>query len=472
MRYELPRVDVVVVGAGPAGIRAAETLSRHGQTPILIDEARQCGGQIYRQPPAGANRPAQEIYGLDARKAQAIHAVLGERGARIDYRPETLVWNITHVGEKLHLDTLRGDRSATIITDRLILATGAVDRVLPFPGWTLPGVFTLGAAQIALKSQGIAIGRRVALIGAGPLLPLLAHQYIKAGIKPAVVLDATPFTAKVLALPRMLAAPSTLLKGLRYMASAVRAGVPYVHGVRAIRATGDDRVAGLIYLDRAGVEHRIDCDAVAASFGLRSENQLADLAGCHFAYDATARQWQPRTDVSGRTSQQQVYLAGDGAAIGGADVAELAGERAALAVLEDTGVMVDGDRISRVEMWLGWYATFRRGLDAAYPFPAHMLDGLAPDTTLCRCEGIDCGAVQRSVHEQQPADVNRLKAFTRIGMGRCQGRMCGLAASEMLARTGAISIEMAGRLRAQPPIKPIPLDIMPAGTTASLERAS
>lgn len=462
MRYEAPRFDVVVVGAGPAGIRAAETLSRHGQTPILIDEASQCGGQIYRQPPVGAERPAHEIYGLEARKAQALHAVVGERGARIDYRPETLVWNITLSGEKLHLDALHGERSQTISTDRLILATGAVDRVLPFPGWTLPGVFTLGAAQIGLKSQGVAIGRNVALVGAGPLLPLLAHQYLKAGIKPAIILDVTPISAKVLALPRMLTAPTTLLKGLRYMASALKTGIPTVWGVQGLRVLGEDRVIGLIYRDRAGVERQVDCDAVAASFGLRSENQLADLAGCRFAYDAAARQWQPSTDMSGRTSQPQVYLAGDGSGIGGADVAELAGERAALAVLEDTGVMVDGDRISRVEMWLGWHAIFRRGLDAAYPFPSHLLAGIASDTTLCRCEGIDAAALQRSAREQQPADVNRLKAFTRIGMGRCQGRMCGLAAAELLSIANGTAIAQAGRLRAQPPIKPIPLDIAAA----------
>jgi NADPH-dependent 2,4-dienoyl-CoA reductase/sulfur reductase-like enzyme len=459
MRYEVPRFDVVIIGAGPAGIRAAETLSRHGITPILLDEAPRCGGQIYRQPPAGAERSAYDIYGLEARKAAAIHAVPGERGERIDYRPETLVWNVARTSDKIIIDTLKGDVVGRIVTDRLLIATGAVDRVLPFPGWTLPGVFTLGAAQIALKSQGVAVGRRVALVGAGPLLPLLASQYLKAGVEPVAVLDVTPFLAKVWALPRLMTVPLTLLKGVRYSMALMRAGIRQASGVRGLRVLGTDRVTGLVYQDRRGAEHEIACDAVAASFGLRSETQLADLAGCRFVYDATTRQWQPWADISGRTSVALVYVAGDGAAIGGADVAELAGERAAFAILEDTGVMVDGDRISRLEMWLDWQSGFRRGLEAAYPFPAHLVAAITPDTTLCRCEGVSAGEVQRCVREQQPTDVNRLKAFTRVGMGRCQGRMCGLAAAELLAYTNSGFVEAAGRLRAQPPIKPIPVQL-------------
>ena len=458
MRYETAHFDVAIVGAGPAGVRAAETLLRHNIKPILIDEAMAPGGQVYRQPPAGAERPAEDIYGFETRKAKAIHAVIGAAGTRIDYRPNTLVWNAARADEKVRLDTIQDGAAGTVIVDRLILATGAVDRVVPFPGWTVPGVFTLGAAQIALKSQGIAIGGKVALVGAGPLLPLLAAQYIKAGLTPAIVLDVTPFSAKVLALPRLLVEPATLCKGLHYTLAVMRAKLPRAAGVRAIRVLGQDRVTGLVYRDRAGGEHHVDCDAVAASFGLRSEAQLADLAGCRFIYEATSRQWQPWSDISGRSSVSNIYLAGDGAGIAGADAAELAGERAALAILEDTGVMVDGDRISRVEMWLAWHRVFRRGLEAAYPFPAHLLDVIEPDTTLCRCEGITVAALRRSVREQAPVDVSQLKAFTRIGMGRCQGRMCALAAAELLAADANVPIEAAGRLRAQPPVKPIPLD--------------
>ena len=184
---------VAIVGAGPAGVRAAETLARGGVRPILFDEGERPGGQIYRQPPRGAGRAAAELYGLEAAKAAAIHRVLPDLADRVDYRPRTLVWNVF----QSQLDLLGPDGYGEQRFDRLILATGAMDRALPFPGWTLPGVFTLGGAQIALKAQGMSIGRRVALVGAGPLLPLVAHQYAKAGARIVAVLDATPFAAKI-----------------------------------------------------------------------------------------------------------------------------------------------------------------------------------------------------------------------------------------------------------------------------------
>src|SRR5215212_6081378 len=193
---------VAIVGAGPAGVRAAETLARGCVRPILFDEGERPGGQIYRQPPRGAGRAAAELYGLEAGKAAAIHRVLPDLADRVDYRPQTLVWNVF----QSQLDLLAPDGYGDQRFDRLILATGAMDRALPFPGWTLPGVFTLGGAQIALKAQGMSIGR------------LVAHQYAKAGARIVAVLDATPFAAKITQLPGMLAAPATLVKGFWYTA--------------------------------------------------------------------------------------------------------------------------------------------------------------------------------------------------------------------------------------------------------------
>src|SRR5829696_7129146 len=170
--------------AAPARVRAAETLARGGVRPILFEEGERPGGQIYRQPPRGAGRAAAELYGLEAAKAAAIHRVLPDLADRVDYRPQTLVWNVF----QNQLDLLGPDGYGEQRFDRLILATGAMDRALPFPGWTLPGVFTLGGAQIALKAQGVSIGWRVAFVGAGPLLPLVADQYAKAGADVVAVL--------------------------------------------------------------------------------------------------------------------------------------------------------------------------------------------------------------------------------------------------------------------------------------------
>src|SRR4051794_17306490 len=176
---------VAIVGAGSAGVRAAETLARGGVRPILFDEGERPGGQIYRQPPRGAGRAAAELYGFEAAKAAAIHRVLPDLADRVDYRPQTLVWNVF----QSQLDLLGPDGYGEQRFDRLILATGGVERALPFPGWGLPGLVTLGGGQMALRGQGMSIGRRVALGGAGPLLPLVANEYAKAGVRIVAVLD-------------------------------------------------------------------------------------------------------------------------------------------------------------------------------------------------------------------------------------------------------------------------------------------
>lgn len=444
---------VVIIGAGPAGLRAAETLAKAGLRPILIDEAPRIGGQIYRQPPVGAERPAKALYGFEAGKATRLHSVLVRCGDRIDHRPETLAWNIF----ENTIDLLGPDGLTQITFDRLILATGAMDRTLPFPGWTLPGVFTLGAAQIALKAQGVAIGKRVALIGAGPLLPLVVYQYLKAGADVVAALDVTPFAPKIRAVAGLAKMPATLAKGLYYTAVSTLKGRPIVSGVRSVRVEGDTRVEALVWQDAHGREHRATCDAVAASFGLRSETQLTDLAGCKLTFDATTRQWLPQRSTEGRSSRPDVYLAGDGSAIGGADVAELTGERAAWSLVGDLGLGSDKGRVETLDRELGTQRTFRTALEAAYPYPHHIVNGIADDEIVCRCEGVTAGTLRNAAQHRGAEDMNRLKALTRCGMGRCQGRVCGGAAAEILSQTRGCDIADVGRLRTNPPIKPIPI---------------
>ncbi|KMO11562.1 NAD(P)/FAD-dependent oxidoreductase [Methylobacterium platani] len=454
----MPEPRVAIVGAGPAGLRAAQVLAEASLRPLLVDEGHRAGGQIYRRPPPGAERPAAALYGFEAGRAQALHDLADALAPRVDYRPGTTVWGIApRDPDGFDLECLGPDGHGRIAADRLVLATGAMDRTLPFPGWTLPGVFTLGAAQIALKAQGMAIGRRVALVGAGPLLPLVAHQYAKAGATVVAVLDVTPLAAKVKAAPRLAAVPATLAKGVWYTMRGALRRQPVRSGVRAIAVEGAARVEALAFEDAAGRRHRVACDAVGASFGLRSEAQAADLAGCRFAFEPVTRQWQPERSGQGRSSLPHVYLAGDGSGIGGADVAELQGERTALTLLADLGRPRDPAREAHLDRRLARQAGFRAALEAAYPYPHHLVEGIADDEIVCRCEGITAGAIRRTATERDASEMNRLKALTRTGMGRCQGRVCGHAAAEILARTLDVPVETVGRLRGQAPIKPIPL---------------
>ncbi|MBB1624084.1 NAD(P)/FAD-dependent oxidoreductase [Achromobacter sp. UMC71] len=445
----------VIVGAGPAGVRAAQALAAQGLRPVVLDEAPRAGGQIYRQPPPGFLRPKAALYGFEHRKADALHRKMDELLPKIDYRPGSLVWNV----EGKVLDVLQGGASAPVPYTHLILATGATDRVLPFPGWLTPGVYTLGGSQVALKHQGCAIGSRVVFLGTGPLLYLVAYQYAKAGATVAAVLDTSRFADRLAALPGMLRAPGLLAKGLYYMAWLRAHGVPMASGVRPVRVEGDARVTALTY--RLGrQQRRIECDAVGYGLSLRSETQLASLAGCQFDFHPRDRNWTPRLDAAGRSSVTGVYVAGDGAGIGGADAAELAGERAALALLEDAGCPQPVARVRELEAGLAANARVRDALERAFPFPEDWAAGIADDTVVCRCEEVTAGTMRAAVQATGARELNRLKALTRVGMGRCQGRMCGAGAAEVLAHACGAGPEAVGRLRNQPPVKPIPVDIV------------
>ncbi|MGB3125046.1 MAG: FAD/NAD(P)-binding oxidoreductase [Pseudomonas sp.] len=440
---------VVIVGAGPAGISAARTLLEHGIKPCLVDESLRGGGQIYRRQPVGFQRTAKQVYGFEASKAEAVHRTLDALAPLIDYRPETLVWN----AEDGRLDLLNNGRAESLDYAQIIVATGATDRILPVAGWTLPGVYSLGAAQIALKYQGCAIGERVAFCGSGPLLYLVAYQYAKAGAKVVAVLDSAPFSAQCRALPALLGQSATLAKGLYYRAWLTAHGVPVHQGATLTQIDGEQRVTGIRWAENA-----LECDAVAFAHALRSETQLADLLGCEFVWSSLNRAWLPQRDSAGRSSVDGVYLAGDGAGIMGADAAQMAGERAALALLEDSGLAIDQRRAGVLEQQLAGIQRFRHGLEIAFPFPEQWA-AQAPDALiLCRCEEVSVGDV-RAVVDEGHWEINRVKAHCRVGMGRCQGRMCGLAAAEVIAERSGRSIEEVGRLRGQAPIKPLPFGV-------------
>lgn len=452
-----PSLQPVIVGAGPAGIRAAQTLAAHGVRPVLIDEAARGGGQIYRRPPAHFERPPATLYGTEAPRATAVHSALDGLQNHIDYQPDSLVWN----AQGGQLDVLHGptQTTRTVPYSQLIVASGATDRVLPIPGWTLPGVYTLGGAQVALKFQGCAIGSRVVLMGTGPLLYLVAYQYVKAGASVAAVLDTAKLTDQMAAVPAMLTQPAVFAKGVYYVAWLRTHGVPIHSGVRPVRVQGDARVAGVVWADGAGREQTLPCDAVGFGYALRSETQLADLLGCRFAWAPLHRAHLPERDADGRSSVQGVYLAGDGAGIMGADAAEWAGELAALALLQDHGVAVDAARMQTLQGQLGHLMRFRQGLERAFPFPTDWATHAPDALVVCRCENITAGALRACVRDTGADEMNRLKALTRVGMGRCQGRSCGVAAAEILAQATGKPVELVGRLRGQAPIKPIPIHL-------------
>ncbi|MCE3246602.1 MAG: (2Fe-2S)-binding protein [Geminicoccaceae bacterium] len=451
---------VAIVGAGPAGIRAAAALVEAGIRPVLLDEAARPGGQGYRTPSPGLDLDMAALMGSEAGHHARLHGLFAAIHDRVDYRPETLVWAVD--GRTLHVATQ--GRAGMVAFDALLLATGATDRVVPCPGWTKPGVFTLGGAQAILKDQGCFIGRRVAFVGSSPLLLLAALQYQSLGAHVAAVVDTTPFGAKLAALPDLAASPRTLRRGIAYRTKLRAAGIPVHDGAAPVAIEGRDGVEG-VRLRHGAREWTIACDAVALGHGLNPETQLADLAGAQFAYDPVFRQWLPETDADGRAGPS-LYLAGDGAAIGGAYAAEASGTLAAAALLADHGRPQPKATLRRLRQEVARLRRFQRGLARAFAWPAGQAAALPDDATLCRCEGITAGEVRRAMAQPLgPREVNRVKAITRVGMGRCQGRICGPALADIVAAAAGLDHAAVGRLRGQAPVKPIPLALgaEPAG---------
>ncbi|WP_119304584.1 FAD/NAD(P)-dependent oxidoreductase [Dongia deserti] len=444
---------ILIIGAGPAGLRAAEMLAEAGCSPTLIDEAPRIGGQIYRQPPRvpGFTRTAAELYGAAAERARDLFVTFDRIRNRIDYRPSSLVYDLI---DNRVIVASEG-KSEEVPFDALILATGAMDRIVPAPGWTLPGVYTVGAAQIALKHQGATIGKRVAFVGIGPLMFLAAHQYAKAGVAPVAVVVPSRFRSFAAAGLRLLQMPREFSLGLHWLLDLKRRGVPILFGHRLAQVLGEETVTG-ITVRRRGAERAIVCDAVAIGYGLQSETQLADLTGIRFAFDPARRQWLPESDPLGRaTGRKDVYLAGDGAGMLGADAAEARGRLAAHALMTDLDIShvtyrpkADLETIARATQ-------LQASLRAAFDLPADFFAAVSDETILCRCEQVPAGELRAIAGLMGAREMNRAKSYSRIGMGRCQGRMCGHAAAEILADKLGVSLDSVGRLRGQPPIKPV-----------------
>ena len=444
----------LVIGAGPAGLAAAETFVNAGIRPVVMDEAQRPGGQGTRRLSPRMQPLRERLFGA------ASAAAMAEREARedtilaaCDFRPGVIAWGA--IGDEIAL--MVDGRLGSVRRGNVVVATGAMDRIFPVPGWTLPGVYALGGAQVALKRDASGIGRQVVFAGSSPLLYLAAVQYLRAGCGVAAVLDTTPFASKMRAVPGMLAGSArTLLDGARLILELRRARVPVEMGVTLEEIVGDERVAAIAYRDAGGAARQLHCDAVGLGFGLRSEAQLAELLGADFRYDAAFRQWFPITDSDGRAGPR-LWLAGDGAQIGGAAAAACAGKLAALSVLAEIGGPVSSSAIERLRRRLVRWQRFQRAMTEAFATPIDSASRLPDSTVLCRCERVSFGEVRQAIAATQgPIEVNRVKAITRCGMGRCQGRLCNAALAELTAQATGQDLERVGRLRAQAPIRPIP----------------
>ncbi|MBR3189787.1 NAD(P)/FAD-dependent oxidoreductase [Bosea sp. (in: a-proteobacteria)] len=446
-------VDLAIIGAGPAGMAAAITARRHRLTVTVIDEQPAPGGQIFRSVTEPAPLPTS-VLGPDYHAGRTLAERFLACGA--DYRPGSLVWQ----EEKGTLDLSGPDGPQSLQAKRIILASGAMERPFPIPGWTLPGVMTAGAAQILLKTTA-SVAPGAVFAGSGPLIYLIVAQYARAGVPVAALLDTTPRGARLKALrhlPSALMAPSYLRKGLGLLAEIRRAGIKVVRHVEALRIEGESAVRGISW-HAGGERGEIATGTVFLHQGVIPNVNLAMALGCRHAFDESQRCWRPERDRWGRSSRDDILIAGDAGGILGAASAELSGKIAALAACADLGRLSQeaAERAAApVFGMLRRESAIRPFLEALYPPAPQFLAPRDDDTLVCRCEEVTRGAVAAAVAEQCQGP-NQLKAFTRAGMGPCQGRMCGHSLTETMAALTGRSPAEIGYLRIRMPVKPVTL---------------
>jgi NADPH-dependent 2,4-dienoyl-CoA reductase/sulfur reductase-like enzyme len=453
-------VDVAVIGAGPAGLAAATRAAGAGLTVVLLDEQETVGGQIYRAIER-SDAQRREILGPDYVAGAALADAFARSGAR--YEPNASVWQVTR---ERSVHYLKDGKVGSFEAKRVVLATGALERPFPIPGWTLPGVLTAGAAQILLKSAGEVPTEPPVLVGCGPLLYLLGWQYVRAGVPIRALVDTTRHEDRWRAKRHMISALRAwpyLAKGLQLLRALREAGVPIHEGADDLRiegAPGDDgteRAHALSFSVR-GVPQRIEANVFLLHQGVVPNTQFSWSLRATHHWDDAQLCFTPQTDEWGELDLAGIFVAGDGGGIAGAQAAEAQGELSALAIAAQLGAIDQTTRNRSAAPLLRRLAEVRRirpFLDTLYR-PRDENRVPRDDVLVCRCEEVTAGDVRRFV-ELGCQGPNQAKSFGRCGMGPCQGRLCGLTVTEVIADARKVSPATVGYYRIRPPIKPLTL---------------
>jgi NADPH-dependent 2,4-dienoyl-CoA reductase/sulfur reductase-like enzyme len=511
--------ELAVVGAGPAGLAAAIAAARAGVQVTLLDEYPRPGGQYLkaeyprstrRVMKSGAPHPdtPPPTFATERRARALLHDLLA---LDVDLRTETLVWGVAECpagngkGEGLRL-ALHSPRGLDWLEARaVVVATGARELVIPFPGWTLPGVMTLGAAQILAKEHKVPPGRRVLLAGSGPLLLPVANELIWLGAEVIAVLEATHPGEWLRHGPTVWGhwhMWDRLHEGWHYLRSLRRARVPYHFGRTVIQALGSPpagrgglgrggelEAAVIARLDRQGwpipgSEETVAADTLCLGFGFLPNIELTQLAGCVHEFDPTRGGWVPQVDERLESSRRGLFVAGETAGVGGAEAALVEGRVAGLAAAQRLGYIGEGDLAHELAALAGSLRRLRRFgemLNTLF-IPRPGLDAITTDDTLiCRCEEVSAGEVRAAVR-RGAIELDALKVWTRVGQGPCQGRTCGPLLARLIASeigqpvlpargppvprrqvqaghphgTGRLAKD-TGFFHVRPPLKPVPL---------------
>jgi NADPH-dependent 2,4-dienoyl-CoA reductase/sulfur reductase-like enzyme len=452
--------EVAVVGAGPAGLSAAVEASGAGAEVVLIDQYLRPGGQYFRQLPPGFEGSRRPDWGDDeARGKMLLQNISSEN---VELLSDTTVFAL-YPDKTLAL--ARQDSFFRLQAQQLILATGAYERPVPFPGWTLPGVFTAGAMQTLVKIQRVLPGRRILVAGSGPMLYLVAAMLLDAGADVVALAEAAQLRTGWRQIPRLWRNWQPLLRGMEYLKQLRDAGVPVLTGHTILRAAGGDQVeeAVLVEVDAgwhpiASTEQRYDVDAVCVSFGFLPSIELARLAGCDMIYEPGLGGFVPAHSEAMETSQSGIFVAGEVAGIGGAGIAMAQGQIAGIAAARQVGYADNGanQRLQAAQKELAGLEKFRAAMNDMFALRPGIWDLMKDDTMVCRCQEVTRAELQAAARESA-LTAREVKLRTWAGMGPCQGRFCEDVVLRIMAETKGVAIDEIPQPRTRPPVHTVPV---------------
>ena len=454
-------MDVLIVGMGPAGMAAAIELHRYGVQFAIIDENPRPGGQVYRQPPAefescGRDTLSHPGYGEGRHLVQAFEAI----------RNSCRIYHDTYVWGEFNGDTLAFVSNGKIFRvkyRKLLICEGAMERLTPFPGWTLPGVMTLGGVKKLFTQDGCRLGVRVLLAGRSPLLLSVAAAVASAGIKVVAVADALPLGAYAGLSLQLMKRKNPALEAIDTCFKVWRSGIPMLRSSTVTSVSGDSRLESvqIARIDArgnpvSGSVKNFKADILGVSDGFLPSARMARLLGCKHHWDALECCWQPTVADGCKTSLENVYIAGDSAGIAGREAAAVRGRLAAASIAASLDRLPSSkgrDRIRELENEHGRIMKYANALTRTFSQGPEGCAAMDPDTIVCRCEQVRVGDVIDGISKGY-RNINEIKR-TRVGMGLCQGRTCEWVTARIMLNHG-IPVEEIGYFNLRPPLAPIP----------------
>jgi thioredoxin reductase len=450
--------QLAVIGGGPAGLSAAVTVAELGARCILFEHHDRLGGQFVA---VHSNHSNSSLFNYELKKIKYYE----ERLAALDIQviTNTHLWQ---VDTDRHLYYFDGQTFTRVNFEKMVVASGAYERSMPFKGWTLPGVITAGAAQRMIAQDGVAPGRRVLVAGRGPLMLKCAAQLVQAGVKVVAVVEATPLSWLLKnGIKRLNNFGLKLGQAFDYQRCLLKAHVPILYGHAVIEATGQGAVenATTVALDNNGHplqqdQRTWDVDVICVSNGLEPDNHICRLLGCQMVYDPLTETFFPHHDHHMQTSLEWLFVAGETGGLGGASKALVEGQIAGLQAAVSLGIVKEANIASRFAGLNKHYQKVLKqaqAVDLAYVQSSTLYNIAQPDTIICRCEEVSLDTLRKAILSGN-GSLRDLKNQTRSCMGLCQGRLCESILHHEVALLSGKTSDPQDLLRVRPPLEPVP----------------